>query len=303
MVIIPPQKMTSSSKFPPINLPSVNKKASKSTWFNPVSIFRTLFHNRELIWNMTKREIKSTYQGSFLGVLWTLILPIMMLLIYTFVFSVVFQAKWSGTGVAQQTPRGEYALILFAGLTPFNFFSAVINRAPGMVLAVPNYVKKVIFPLEILPIVVSGAALFTSFINIGLILIGSLLIYHTIPLSLWMLPFAYIPLILLTLGLAWFLASLGVFIRDVSQAISIIVQILFFMSPIFYSADAVPKSLKLIVTINPLSSVIDSFRRVLIWNQWIDWPVWGIVTLISALIAILGYAWFSATKKGFADVI
>lgn len=296
-------KTASSSKSPFVNLPSVNQRPSLTTWLNPVSIFRNLYHNRELIWNMTKREIKSTYQGSFLGVLWTLILPLMMLVIYTFVFSVIFQAKWSGTGVAKQTPQGEFALILFAGLTPFNFFAAVINRAPGMVLAVPNYVKKVIFPLEILPVVVAGAALFTSFINIGLILLGSLLVYHSIPLSIWMLPFAYLPLILLTLGLAWFLSSLGVFIRDVAQAIIIIVQILFYMTPIFYSADSVPKSMKIVFVLNPLSSVVDSFRRALIWNKPLDWPTWGIVTFISAVIAILGYAWFSATKKGFADVM
>jgi lipopolysaccharide transport system permease protein len=225
------------------------------------------------------------------------------LLIYTFVFSVIFQAKWASAGAGQQTPQGEFALILFAGITPFNFFSTVINRAPGMILASPNYVKKVIFPLEILPVVSVGSALFTTFINIGLILVGSLLVYQRISSSLWLLPLAYLPLMFLTLGLAWFLASLGVFIRDVGQAISILVQILFFMTPIFYSAEAVPESLKFIVVLNPLSSVIDNFRRVLIWNQTLDWPAWGTVTLISVIVAILGFAWFTATKKGFADVM
>lgn len=295
--------MSSQFRSPFVNSPTVNQRSRLLTWLNPVSIFRNLYKNRELILSMTKREIQSTYQGSFLGVLWTLILPLMMLLIYTFVFSVVFQAKWASTGAAQQTPRGEFALILFAGLTPFNLFSLVINRAPGLVLAVPNYVKKVIFPLEILPVIVTGSALFTSFINVGLILIGSLLVYHYIPLSIWMLPFAYIPLLLLTLGLAWFLSSFGVFVRDVGQAIGVIVQILFFMTPIFYSADSVPPSLKIIVVLNPLSYIIDSFRRTLIWNKSIDWPMWGIITLIAFVVAVLGYAWFSATKKGFADVM
>ena len=295
--------MTLNSKSPFVNSPAVNRRSPLSTWLNPVAIFRSLYRNRDLIWNLTKREIQSTYQGSFLGALWTLILPLMMLLIYTFVFSVIFQAKWAGTDIGQPTPQGEFALILFAGLTPFNFFSMVINRAPGLVLTVPNYVKKVIFPLEILPVVVAGSALFTSFINIGLILLGSLLVYHRIPLSIWMLPLAYIPLILLTLGLAWFLSSLGVFIRDVGQAISIIVQILFFVTPIFYSADAVPQSMKIVVLLNPLSSMIDNFRRALIWNTPIDWLMWSLVTLFSAVVAILGYAWFSATKKGFADVM
>jgi lipopolysaccharide transport system permease protein len=203
----------------------------------------------------------------------------------------------------QQTPQGEFALILYTGITPFTFFSTVITRAPSMVLAVPNYVKKVIFPLEILPIVVAGSALFSSLISIGLILIGSLFVYHSIPITFWLLPLAYLPLFFLTVGLAWFLASLGVFIRDVGQIVNVFVQILFFMSPVFYSADSVPKSLQFIIFLNPLSSIIDGFRRVLIFNQGLDWLIWAVVSVISVCTAIFGYAWFVATKKGFADVI
>ena len=270
---------------------------------NPISMIRDLYRHRELIHNLIKREIRSSYQGSFLGVLWTLILPLMMLLIYTYVFSVVFQAKWSTSGIIQQTPQGEFALILYAGLTPFTFFSTVITRAPSMVLSVPNYVKRVIFPLEILPIVVVGSALFSSLISVGLILIGSLFIYQTIPMTFWLLPLAYLPLTLITIGLAWFLASLGVYIRDVGQIVNVVVQILFFMSPIFYSADSVPEHLQFIVVLNPLSSIIDGFRRVMIFNQSLDWLTWAVVLVISICFAVLGYAWFIATKKGFADVL
>lgn len=149
--------------------PSLSKGMRLFSLLNPIHIIRSLYKNRELIWNLTKREVKSTYQSSFLGVLWPVIVPLVMLLIYTFVFSVVFQAKWS-TSAGPETPQGEFALILFAGLTAFNFFSSVITRAPGLILAVPNYVKKVVFPLEILPVVVVGAAFITSLINIVLIL-------------------------------------------------------------------------------------------------------------------------------------
>jgi lipopolysaccharide transport system permease protein len=269
---------------------------------NPVHIVRSLYKNRELIWNLTKREVKSTYQSSFLGVLWPVLVPLVMLLIYTFVFSVVFQAKWS-TGAGQETPRAEFALILFAGLTAFNFFSSVISRSPGLILAVPNYVKKVVFPLEILPVVAVGAAFITSLINIVLILVGCLLVLHSLPTMALLLPLAYIPLILITLGLAWFLSSLGVFVRDIGQAIPVVVQILFFMTPIFYSADRVPDALRFLVILNPLSSIVDGFRRVLIWNEFLDWPAWGIVTLVSAFVAILGFAWFSVTRKAFSDVM
>lgn len=290
-----------------ITTPS-QKARSFSKWMrfisllNPMVMLRSLYKDRELIWNLTKREVKSTYQSSFLGALWTVIVPLMMLLIYTFVFSVVFQAKWS-TNSVQETPRGEFALILFAGLTPFNFFSAAISKSPALILGVPNYVKKVVFPLEILPIVIVGAAFITSLINIVLILLGCLLVLHRFPIMFLLLPFAYFPLVLITLGLTWFLSSLSVFIRDIGQAIPVIIQVLFFMTPIFYSADRVPYPLRLIVNLNPLSSIIDNFRRILIWNQWIDWGSWGLVTLLSAFLAILGFAWFSATKKAFSDVM
>jgi lipopolysaccharide transport system permease protein len=282
--------------------PFLSKGMRLFSLLNPIHMVRGLYKNRELIWNLIKREVKSTYQSSFLGVLWPVIVPIVMLLIYTFVFSVVFQAKWS-TGVGQETPRGEFALILFAGLTAFNFFSSVITRAPGLILAVPNYVKKVVFPLEVLPVVVVGAVFITSLINIVLILVGCLLVLHSLPMTVLLLPLAYIPLILITLGLAWFLSSLGVFVRDIGQAIPVLVQILFFMTPIFYSEDRVPNALRFLIILNPLSSIVEGFRRVLIWNEFIDWRAWGTVTLISALIAILGFAWFSVTKKAFSDVM
>lgn len=269
---------------------------------NPLRIVRSVYKHRELIWNLTKRELKSTYQSSFLGAIWPVILPLMMLLIYTFVFSVVFQARWS-TNAGEQTSPGEFALVLFAGLTPFNLFSAVTMRAPGLILAVPNYVKKVVFPLEILPVVIVAAAFITSLINVVLILAGRLIIFGSLPLTAFLLPLAYIPLVLFTVGLGWFLSSLGVFIRDVGQAINVIVQVLLFITPIFYSAEQVPAALKFLVILNPLSPVIEGFRRTLIWNESIEWGLWGIATLLSASVAVLGFAWFSLTKKAFSDVM
>lgn len=287
----------------PLEKPSTVSNGTRIFFLlNPIQMIRSLYKNRELIWNLTKREVKSIYQSSFLGALWTVIVPLMMLLIYTFVFSVVFQAKWSTSG-SQETPRGEFALILFAGLTAFNFFSSVISKAPGLILAVPNYVKKVVFPLEILPVVAVGSAFITSLISIALILIGHVLLLRSFPIMVLLLPLVYVPLILLTLGFAWFLSSLGVFVRDMGQVIPVIVQILFFVSPIFYSVDRVPNFLRFLVILNPLSFILDSFRRVLIWNEFLDWRSWTIVTLVSAFVAILGFAWFSATKRAFSDVM
>jgi lipopolysaccharide transport system permease protein len=282
--------------------PSLSKGMRLFSLLNPIHMVRSLYKNRELIWNLTKREVKSTYQSSFLGALWPLILPLMMLLIYTFVFSVIFQAKWS-TNAGQETPPGEFALILFAGLTPFSLFSVVTTRSPSLILAVPNYVKRVVFPLEILPVVTTGAAFITSLINVGLILVGNLIVFHSLPFTIFLLPLAYLPLILITLGLGWFLSSLGVFVRDVGLAINVIMQVLLFITPIFYSADQVPGAFRFLVILNPLSSIVDSFRRILIWNEFIDWGTWGIATSLSALVAVLGFAWFSATKKAFSDVM
>lgn len=270
---------------------------------NPIRLVRSLYKNRELIWNLIKRELKSTYQDSFLGTLWAVILPVLMLLIYTFVFSIIFKAKWGNDNLGQESSQAEFALILFAGLTPFTLFATVLNKSPMLILTVPNYVKKVVFPLEILPVVAVGSALITSLINVGLIVIGCLLVFHSFPTMILLLPLVYIPLLLLTLGLAWFLSSLGVFLRDIGQAVPLLVQILFFMSPVFYSIESVPASFRFLILLNPLSSIIEDFRRVLIWNEFLNWGAWGVVTLLSALVMVLGFAWFSATQKAFSDVM
>jgi lipopolysaccharide transport system permease protein len=225
-----------------------------------------------------------------------------MMAIYTFVFSVVFQAKWN-MDTTQPTPREEFALILFTGITAFNIFSVVTNRSSGLILSVPNYVKKVVFPLEILPVVATASSVITSLISVILILAGSILVYHKVSPTLWLLPLAFLPMVLLTLGTAWFLSSLGVFIRDVGQTTAVITQALFFVTPIVYSADLIPESLRSFIRLNPLTSIVEDFRRTLLWGEMLEWSLWLTITLICAVVALLGYAWFMAIKKGFADVM
>jgi len=171
------------------------------------------------------------------------------------------------------------------------------------VLAMPNYVKKVVFPLEILPVVALGSAVVHSLISVLILVLASLAFFGTVSVTALLLPLAYLPLVLLTAGLAWFLASLGVYVRDIGQAIVVVTQILFFLSPIFYPVSAVPESLRPLLWMNPLSIVLDGFRRVLLWSRPLDWGPWGAVTLGAAVVALLGYAWFMQTKKGFADVM
>jgi lipopolysaccharide transport system permease protein len=210
----------------------------------PVQVLINLWSHRLLSGELIKRELRQQYQGSFLGAAWSILVPLFMLVIYTFVFS-NFKARWSVS--LQIISPGEFAVVLFAGLTPFNVFSTIANRSPGLVLQSPNYVKKVVFPLEILPVVALGTALVNSLINVVLVLIGSLLVYKTISPYVFLLPLAYLPLIFLCLGTGWMLASLGVYIRDISQVIGVVVQVLFFLTPILYPETMVPENLSVLM--------------------------------------------------------
>ncbi|NOK60614.1 MAG: ABC-type polysaccharide/polyol phosphate export permease [Chloroflexi bacterium AL-W] len=271
-----------------------------SQFLNPADLIRHLWHHRELIRQFTQREIESRYRGSFLGIIWSFVNPLTLLLIYTFVFGIVLQARWPE---ARTESLSEFAMILFCGLVAFNIFSECVGRAPAIIINVPNYVKKVVFPLEILPISVLGAALFNALISLSILIVANLFVSQTIAWTLIFVPLVFLPLILLCLGLSWFLASLGVFIRDVSYTVSLIVQVLFFLTPIFYSIEFVPEPFRTIINLNPLTAILENIRRVVLWNEL---PYWGSLTfaIISSLVVmVLGYAWFMKTKKAFADVI
>lgn len=268
---------------------------------NPVRLVRNLWGHRELISQLTAREVAQRYRGSYLGILWSFITPTIMLLIYTFVFSVILKARWD-TGNASNS-LGVFALTLFAGLIPFTMFSEVVNRAPSLILGVPSYVKKVVFPLEILPVVALGSVVVHSLIGFGILLAAQLILLGSIPPTALLLPLAYLPLILLSLGVTWFLASLGVYIRDIGQGIGLAVQMLFFVSPIFYPVTAIPDALRPVFYLNPMTTMLDGFRRTALWGQGLPWRAWAIWTVIAAVLALLGYVWFMKTKKGFADVM
>ncbi len=269
-------------------------------YLNPVGPFYNLYLHRDLLRQFVRREIEARYKGSSLGIVWSLITPLLMLAIYTFVFSVILKASWRGEAGGGQ---GEFAITLFAGLIAFNVFSEMVNRAPGLLVSHPNYVKKVVFPLEILSVSALGAALFQALINMVILVTANLLIAGTISTTIVLLPLVAIPLIGLSLGLSWFLASLGVYVRDIAHIIGLITQILFFMSAIFYPITAVPDAVRPIMHLNPLTGIVDSFRRTLVWGETPDWGAWLAVTLIAGTVLLLGYAWFMKTKAGFADVL
>lgn len=275
----------------------MNPHATRS--ISPFTLFGTLKTHRSLIYNLVKREVIGRYRGSMMGILWSFFNPVLMLVVYTFVFSVVFKARWVG-GTDSKT---EFALVLFAGLMVYNLFAECINRSPGLVLGNVNYVKKVVFPLEILPIVAIGSAAFHFLVSL-LVWLIFYLIYFGIPqATLLLFPLILIPFFLLTLGFSWFLASLGVFLRDVSQIVGVMTTALMFLSPIFYPIAALPQEYHIFLQINPLTFVIEQARDVMIWGKGMNWIAWTIYLLLAAITAWLGFAWFQKTRKGFANVL
>ena len=266
---------------------------------SPAAMVKSVLINRLLIFVLIRREVAGCYKGSMLGILWSFFTPVFMLVVYTFVFSVVFKARWSGGGES----KSEFALVLFAGLLVFNLFSECMNRAPGLVLANTNYVKKIIFPLETLPLVSLGAALFHMAISVLAWLIFYVVLFGPPPITALLLPLVLFPMVLLTLGLSWFLASISVYLRDIGQFIGIIVTAMLFLSPIFYPRSTLPHSYQAALQANPLTLPVEMVRDVLFWGRPPQWDQLATYSAIAVLVACAGFAWFQRTRKGFADVI
>ena len=265
-----------------------------------VAMFASLWRNRQLIWQMTRRDINSRYRGSLIGLAWSFINPVLLLLVYTFVFSVVFKARWNANGDESKT---DFAIIMFAGMIVFNLFSEIVNRAPGLVTSNANYVKKVVFPLEILPWVTIGSALFHSLISLFVLMLAQLILNLSLPWTTIFFPLALLPLIFASVGFAWFLSALGVFVRDVGQITGIFITILLFISAVFYPVSALPKEYQVWLRLNPLVLIITESRKSLVLGELPDWKSMVIALFVSLALAFTGFWWFQKVRKGFADVI
>ena len=264
------------------------------------SLTQSLWRNRQLILQMTRREVVGRYKGSVMGLLWSFLNPVFMLTVYTFVFSIVFKARW---GVDGNESKTQFALILFVGMIVHSLFAEALNRAPSLILSNVNYVKKVIFPLEILPVITMGAGLFHSLVSLAVLLIAFFIFNNFLHWTVIFIPLVLLPLVILTLGCAWILSSLGVFLRDVSQTIGIVTTVMMFLSPVFFPVNSLPEAYRPLIMANPLTFIIEQSREVLIWGHPPNWTGLGIYTLTASAIAWLGYAWFQKTRKGFADVL
>jgi lipopolysaccharide transport system permease protein len=259
-----------------------------------------LFRNRVLLRQLTLREVRSRYESSMLGIFWAFFTPLISLLIYSFVFSYVFESRWEHDNAVV---TGIFPLIILCGLTAYNIFSESINSSSRTIVLNKNYVKKVIFPLEILPISNLLAALYFGMIWFFIAIIGVGVFQHRICMTLVALPLVLLPLLLFTAGLCWFFASLSVYIRDVPHLVNILMLVMLYMTGIFYSPSILPLSMQKIIYLNPLAVIVEQVRRVLIFDEWPDWRLMGLLSLASLAVAQLGYSWFVRTKKGFADVL
>lgn len=266
------------------------------SFFEPLA---SLIRNRGLIYSLIKRDISGRYQGSFLGIFWAIANPIFMLSVYTFVFTVIFKSRWAGG----TDSKIEFALLLFCGLIIFNIFAECINRAPVQITSNANYVKKVVFPLEVLPWVTMGASLFHALVSFIVWIVAYAIFIGLPPMTIFLLPLVLMPLIMLIMGFSWFLASLGVYLRDLGQLVIIFTTVLMFLSPIFYPASALPENYHGFFMLNPLVPIIEQVRSVMYWGYGPDWVVFGGYLISGAVIAWLGLVWFQKTRMGFADVI
>lgn len=260
----------------------------------------SLWRHRELWWRLTEREVLGRYRGSTLGIAWSFITPLAMLAVYTFVFSHVFKARWGG--LEQAGPLG-FAVNLFAGLIVFSLFNECVMRAPGLVVGNPNYVKKVVFPLEILGCVAVGSAGFHALTSLSILLVFELIAFHRLPLTLLWLPLVWLPLILGSLACTWFLSATGVFLRDIGQVVGVLVNMLMFLSPVFFPLSALPPKWQPILQLNPLAHVIEQTRRTIVQGLNPD-PVYIAFGLILSMAACeLSYRGFQRSKGAFADVL
>jgi lipopolysaccharide transport system permease protein len=266
-----------------------------------ITFFRNVNHYRYLIIQMTKREISNRYRGSALGFAWSFINPLLMLAVYTFVFSVVFNARWGG-GSAEES-RVDFAITLFAGLIVFNLFGEILNRAPILVLGNINFVKRVIFPLEILPLISTGAVLFHAFISLLVLMAAQIVFKHHVPWTVVYLPLILIPLLLAGLGVSWFLSALTVYIRDIAHITTVLTTVLMFVSAVFFPISALPEQYQVVIRLNPLAMIISDSRNALVHGRPPDWTALGWMFLFGLCVAAGGYWWFQKARRGFADVL
>ncbi|HYD32999.1 MAG TPA: ABC transporter permease [Methylophilaceae bacterium] len=263
---------------------------------NPLRILAELQQRRMLLAQLVKRDVLLRYRGAMFGVAWIFLSPLLMLAIFAFVFGQIFQARWP-----QLNSGVPFWILLYSGLIAFNLFAETVSRSPTAVRSYPSYVKKIIFPVEILPVVPLGASLIHVGFNL-LILAVVLLFMKSLHVSILLYPFLLLPLLFFSLGLAWFFAAWGVFIKDMTQIVPVFVQMLLFLSPVFYPVSALPLWLQPLYMYNPIGAVIEACRAAVLGGG-IPWVPWAFAFVLSIVVFVLGQAFFHHSREEFADVL
>ncbi|NII08580.1 ABC transporter permease [Luteibacter anthropi] len=266
---------------------------------HPLGPYVSLARHGRLVWELCRRDISGRYRGSMGGIFWAFLNPLLMLAIYSFVFGYIFKSRWT----AAETGDVHFAIILFIGLIVSNFFSECLNRAPILITSNPNYVKKVIFPLETLSWVTVGTALFHALIS-SIVLIVALVATGTHVASTAVLfPLALLLFLPMTAGVTWLFSALGVYFRDTQQIMMVLTTSLVFLAPIFYPRSSLPADYRWMLSLNPLTYVVETSRSLILWGQLPTLEDTLVYATVSLVVAWFGWLVFNATRKGFADVI
>lgn len=255
---------------------------------------RWFFLFRQLL----SRELAARYRTTSLGTFWLVLQPLLMLSVYTLVFSGIFKVRWANT-----TTTADFALILFAGLLIFNFFSEVLVTAPTLIVGQPNYIKKVVFPVAILPMVRVAAAMVTALISLGILLVAQWWVSGSVPPKAILAPIVLFEMIPMMLGLAWMISAIGVYLRDISQFTGIIASVMLFLSPIFFPPSSIPANLTFLIDINPLVLPMQVLRDLTVQSGSINWTGLIVHFLGSVVFAWLSLVLFRRLSRGFADVL
>ena len=270
-----------------------------SSAFSAIGPFDAWLRYRSLTWEMAKRDVLGRYRGASFGLLWSLISPFFMLLIYTLAFGYLLKSRWPGTS----GNIADFSMLLFIGLIVHGFFAECLNRAPVLIVSNPNLVKRIVFPLQVLPWMMVLSALFHALANsfvyamLNLVLRGELVV--TTPL----LPLVMLPLAVAALGMGWLLSSLSVFLRDIGQITGLLATAMLFLSSAIVPVDTLPERYQWVFRLNPLTFIIDQAREVAFWGRMPDWAGLALYMAGALLFAYLGYAIFQKTRRGFADVL
>jgi len=261
-------------------------------------MLRTLWEHRSLVAELTRREFSGRYRGSFGGVAWSFVQPLFLLAVYTIAFGVILKARWGFAG-----GTGTYALMVFAGLIVFNAFAECLSRAPALVSGNPNFVKKIVFPLELLPWVMTLTIVLHALLGVGVWLLGYALLYGVPKPTALLAPLVLASFVPLLLGMGWLLAAAGVVVRDVRELTSLVSHALLFLTPIFYGVEAAPPFLQSLLALNPLTFVVEELRLVLYYGQVPAWRPLAVYFALSCAFAWLALAAFRRLRRGFADLV